>query len=111
MLTYKRKLILTKAQEERISSWIGACRTVYNLGLEIRISAWKNQQKSVSKFDLMKQLPSIKDIEWIKDVPCHTLQNTMERLDYSYKNFFRTVHSGGGFPKFASKRNYVSILM
>ncbi len=111
MLSYKRKLILTKKQEERISSWIGACRVVYNMGLEIRISAWKNQQKSVSKYDLMKQLPDIKDIDWIKDVPSQSLQSTIDRLDTSYKNFFRNCHKGGGFPKFASKRKYTSILI
>lgn len=110
MLTYKRKLILTKAQERRISSWIGACRVVYNMGLEIRMDAWKKCQKNISKFDLIKQLPTIKDIDWIKDVPCNSLQNTMERLDNSYKKFFRTCHSGVGFPKFASKKKYKSIL-
>ncbi len=111
MLTYKRKLILTKSQEKRISSWIGACRVVYNLGMEVKMSVWKNQQKSIGKFELMKQLPSLKDIDWIKDVPSQTLQNTMDRLDDSYKNFFRTCHSGGGFPKFANKKRYTSILM
>jgi len=110
MLTYKRKLILTKSQENRISSWIGACRVVYNMGLEIRIASWKNLQKGVSKFDLMKQLTEIKDTEWIKDVPSQSLQSTMDRLDISYKNFFRNCHSGGGFPKFANKRKYKSIL-
>ncbi len=47
MLTYKRKLKLTKEQASRIDSWIGACRVVYNLGLEVRIAAWKNKQESV----------------------------------------------------------------
>jgi putative transposase len=111
MLTYKRKLILTKTQESRISSWIGACRVVYNLGLEIRIEAYKNLQKSVNKFELMKQLTDLKDIDWIKDVPAQTLQNSMDRLDISYKNFFRTCHKGGGFPRFAAKRNYKSIIL
>jgi len=110
MLTYKRKLILTKSQEERLSSWIGACRVVYNLGLEIRIAAYKTAQQSVGKYDLMKQLPDIKDITWIKDVPAQTLQNSIERLDRSYQNFFRTCHSGGGFPRFANKYKYRSII-
>ena len=105
MLTYKRKLILTKAQEQRLSSWIGACRVVYNMGLEIRIATYKNLGKSVGKFDLMKQLTEIKDIDWIKDVPSQSLQNSIDRLDTSYKNFFRNCHKGGGFPKFANKRN------
>jgi len=111
MLTYKRKLILTKKQEERISSWIGACRVVYNMGLEIRIDTYKKTQKSVSKFDLMKQLTQIKDVDWIKDVPSQSLQNTMERLDFAYKNFFKNYSKGAGFPKFAKKNKYRSILL
>jgi putative transposase len=78
---------------------MGACRVVYNLGLEIRIAAYRNKQQSVSKFDLMKQLVDIKDIDWIADVPSQSLQNVIERLDNSYKKFFK----GGGFPKWANK--------
>ena len=111
MLTYKRKLILTEVQENRISSWIGACRYVYNMGLEIRKEAWKNKQISISAYDLMKQLPEIKHIDWIKDVPSQSLQNSIERLEKSYKTFFRTFGSGGGFPKFANKRRYKSIVL
>lgn len=107
MLTYKRKLILTKIQQSRIDSWIGACRVVYNLGLEIRIAAYKNKQQSVHKFDLMKQLVGIKYIDWIADVPSNSLQNVIERLDNSYKKFFK----GGGFPKWANKHKYNSILL
>ena len=107
MLTYKRKLILTKLQQSRIDSWIGACRVVYNLGLEIRREAWKNKQQSVHKYELMKQLTQIKDIEWIADVPSQSLQNVIERLDNSYQIFFK----GGGFPKWANKRKYNSIVI
>ncbi len=110
MLTYKRKLILTKSQEERLSSWIGVCRLVYNMGLEIKTSAWKNKQINVSVYDLMKQLTDIKDIDWIADVPSQSLHNSLERLDKSYKTFFRTCKLGGGFPKFKSKMDYKSIL-
>lgn len=110
MLTYKRKLKLTKIQEQRICSWIGACRLVYNMGLEIKIVAYKNKQVNISSYDLMKELTTIKDFDWIADVPSQSLQNSLERLDKSYKNFFRTCYSGGGFPKFKSKRKYKSIL-
>jgi len=106
--TYKRKLILTKAQSNTIMSWIGACRVVYNIGLEIKIETYKKTQKSVNKFELMKQLPELKkEVSWIKDVPSQTLQSVIEKLDKSYQNFFR----GAGFPKFASKRNFKSILL
>lgn len=107
MLTYKRKLILTKQQQSKIDSWLGACRVVYNLGLEIRIAAYRNKQQSVNKFELMKQLVDIKDIDWIADVPSQSLQNVIERLDSSYQKFFK----GGGFPKWANKHKYNSIVL
>ena len=110
MLTYKRKLKLSKVQEERISSWIGACRLVYNMGLEIKTISYKKDRINVSLYDLMKQLPTIKDIDWIADVPSQSLQNSLERLDNSYKNFFRNFKYGGGFPKYAKKSNYKSNL-
>jgi len=110
MLTYKRKLKLTKVQEDRLLSWIGTCRFVYNMGLEIKREAWKNKQQNVSYYDLSKQLTEIKYYDWIKDVPSQSLQNSLERLIGSYKNFFRTIKTGGGLPKFKSKRTYNSII-
>jgi transposase len=58
--TFKRKLNPTQQQAQRIVSWMGACRVVYNLGLEIKIAAYKNQGKYISAFELMKQLPDLK---------------------------------------------------
>lgn len=109
MLIYKRKLILTKNQEERISSWIGVCRLVYNMGLEIRIAAYKTHRKSIHKYALMRELKTIKDIDWIKDVPAQSLCGVIDRLDNSYKHFFR--RGCVGFPHFASKKTYKSILL
>jgi putative transposase len=109
--TYKRKLKLTKIQEQRISSWIGACRVVYNLGMEIKQAAYKSAGKSISKYDLMKQLPGLKkDFDWIGDVPSQTLQASIDRLEISYQNFFRSFKKGGGYPKYASKKTFKSIL-
>lgn len=105
IITYKRKLKLTKQQQQRIDSWIGACRYVYNLALETRIAAWK-KQKSIGKYELMKQLTELKDVDWIADVPSQSLQNVIERLDVAYQKFF----SGGGFPRWAAKHSYNSIL-
>ncbi len=90
-----------------INSWIGACRVVYNLGLEIKIDTYRKTQKSIGKFDLMKQLVELKkEVEWIKDVPSQSLQNSIERLDAAYQSFFK----GGGFPKWAKKSDYKSML-
>lgn len=110
MLTYKRKLILTVAQERRIASWIGACRVVYNLGLEISIDAYRKDIKRPSAYDLQKQITDLrKDFKWINDVPANTLADATARLQNAYLKFFNTCHSGGGLPKFANKRKFNSI--
>lgn len=107
--TFKRKLKLNKAQQQRIDSWIGACRTVYNLGLEISIAAHRNGHPRPSAYDLQKQITGLrKDIEWIKDAPCVSLQDSMERLNLAYQKFFKDRK---GFPKFASKKHYRSITL
>lgn len=103
--TYKYKLKLTKEQTDMVCSWIGACRYVYNLALETKIEAYK-KGVSLSKYDLINQLPSLKEVSWIKAVPAQTLQNSIERLDVAYQSFFK----GGGFPKWAKKHKYKSIL-
>lgn len=105
MLTFKRKLMLTTAQSRRIDCWIGTCRMVYNLGLEVRIAAYRNKQQSVHKFDLLKQLTEIRQIDWIAECPRDVQDNAIYRLDLAYDKFFK----GGGFPKWASKRSYKSI--
>jgi putative transposase len=109
MLTYKRKLILTKAQESRMDSWLGVCRLTYNLGLEIRIAAWRNKQQSVSKYELMRQMKDIRTIEWVGDCPFECMTDAIQRLDKAYRNFYRSYKTGGGFPRFRSKRKHQSI--
>lgn len=109
---YKRKLILNKEQANRIRSWIGACRVVYNLGLEIKIAHYKATGTSIHKYALMAQLPDLKkDYEWIKDVPANSLLASIEKLEISYQNFFRTCKKGGGFPKFANKKRFKSMVI
>lgn len=103
---YKRKLILNDYQRGKILNWIGVCRMIYNMGLEIKIAAYKNKMVSVHKFELMKQLTTIRnEYDWVRDLPVQCGQAALDRLDSSYSTFFR----GGGFPKFAHKKKYKSI--
>ena len=104
--TYKYKLKLTKGQVNLLNNWIGTCRYVYNLALDTKIQSYQ-KGVNVSKYDLMKQLTDLKDVEWIKSVPSQSLQNVVERLDFAFQKFF----SGGGFPKWAKKGEYSSILL
>ncbi len=105
--TFKYRLKLTPTQERTVDSWVNTCRAVYNLALETKIHAYRSYGVNVSVFDLHKQLPDLKkDIDWIKDVPSQTLQDAIDRMGKAYDSFFR----GGGFPRWATKDRYNSIL-
>lgn len=105
--TYKSRLRLSKTQAATIDNYINTCRAVYNLALETKMYAYKSQGVSLSKFDLINQLPDLKSgFEWVKEVPAQTLQGVIERMDTAYQSFFR----GGGFPKFARRDKYNSVL-
>lgn len=105
--TYKYKLKTNSFQSEKLNAWIHSCRAVYNLALETKIYAYSSKKISLTKFDLNNQLPELKqEFDWIKDVPAQTLQGVIDRLDDAYKTFFR----GGGFPKWANKYKYNSLL-
>ena len=105
--TYRYKLKPSAMQRQRLSSWVGACRYVYNLAKETKEYAYKAYGISLSYNDLQNQLPEIKTETWIKDVPGQTLQNAVKRMDIAYQNrraapFFR----GAGYPKWAKKDSY-----
>lgn len=104
--TYKFKLKLTSNQENHIDRMIGSCRVVYNLAKETKEYAYKSRGVSLSAYNLMKQLTDLKyEVEWLKETPAQTLQDSIERLDKAYKSFFK----GGGYPKWAKKHKYNSI--
>ena len=102
---YKYKLKLSKSQSQRIDSWVNTARYIFNLALETKICAYKSSGVSLHKYDLMSQLPALKEYDWIKDVPSQSLQDVIERLDKAYQSFYK----GGGFPKWAKKDQYKSI--
>ena len=98
---YRYRLYPTKDQSVQIDRSIGVCRLVYNLGLEVKIWAYKNGTR-LSSFDLCYQLVDLKkDYDWIRAVDSQALQAAVKKIDIAFKHFF----SGSGYPKFKSKRN------
>jgi len=63
---------------------------------------YKNYNIKTSKFDLINQLPDIKqEATWLNDCKTECLQSTFDNLDSAFKGFY----NGAGYPKFKSKRN------
>ena len=96
----KYELNPTKAQKTLIRQSCGCCRKVYNVMLDRKISAYKEDGTSLSKYELINQLVELKkELPFLKDVPSQALQQAIFNLDTAYANFFRK----GGFPKFKKK--------
>lgn len=99
---YKYRIYPNPQQTEMIEKTIGVCRLVYNLALEVKIRAWQSCGIRMSGYDLIKQLPGLKqDYSWIAEVDSQAVQASVRKLDGSFKSFFR----GSGFPKFKRKRS------
>lgn len=103
--TYKYKLKPNATQKATFEQWLGTCRFLYNNALEHRITAYKSNGTSISKYEQYNELPAIKkELPWIADVHSDVLQEVLDRIDKAYKAFF----NGSGFPKFQGKKFYNS---
>jgi len=97
---YIYRLYPTSAQEILINKHIGACRLVYNLALDTKTYAYKSYRKTLSKYDLIGQLPALKkEFTWLNEVDSQCPQQAIRNMDDAFKGFFK----GKGYPKFKSR--------
>ena len=102
--TFKYELFPTETQKVLIEQHFGACRFVYNWGLEQKIKAYEANRK-ISCFDLIRELTILKRKEeyyWLKEVYSQSLQMSIRNLDNAFTTFFKAQNK---FPKFKSKHN------
>lgn len=97
----KYELNPTARQKEQIRQTCGCCRLVYNTMLDMRITAYKDSKENISTFDLINQIPALKEEKtFLKECPSQALQQAVKNMDSAYKSFF---NKNGGFPKFKKK--------
>lgn len=114
--TYQYKLKPSKQHVQKFERWLGVCRLIYNMALEIRDAWYKKRNVTISKTELQKQITDIRnEWEWIGDIHSQVLQDVTDRLFRAYDNFFRRIKERrqgkrvkAGFPKFAKKHKFVS---
>ena len=100
--SFKYRMYPNKEQKELIHKHCGSSRYVYNLALETKNTAYLGSKHNFSSFDLIKQLPELKnELPWLKEVNSQSLQQSIQNMDIAFKKFFK----GAGFPKFKSKSN------
>lgn len=99
---YKYRIYPNKKQKELIAKTFGCVRFVYNYFLDLRISEYKNNGKSLSYYDTSKLLTQLKqEKSWLKEPDKDSLQKSLKDLDMAYQKFFKE-HTG--YPKFKSKK-------
>lgn len=95
----KYELKPTKSQKKNIKEICESCRIVYNVMLERKINAEKENGVVLSAYDLIKQLWSLKyEYKFLNDSPYQALVQAIFNLDFGYRNFKKKKPTD--FPKF-----------
>ncbi|MFA5599315.1 MAG: RNA-guided endonuclease TnpB family protein [Phenylobacterium sp.] len=107
--SYKYRLYPTKKQEKILVDTLTTCRYLYNNALAERINLYKDTKKSLSYVTQANFLTKNKN-EYQTKLHTQVLQDTLKRLDKSFKNFFRRVKNGekAGFPRFKAEHRFNS---
>ncbi len=101
--TFKYRLYPNQEQQVLIAKHFGCVRYIYNYALESKIKFYKQEEKTISSFDLIKQLVQLKrepDTCWLKEVNAQSLQQSILNLDKAFSSFFKKK---AGFPRFKSR--------
>lgn len=101
MRGYKFKLKATAEQESLFRQFAGACRVVYNLGLQQRENWFRQYRaafgKSMGYVSQARELTALRaEFDWLAAISQTCQQQALRDLDSAYQNFFA---GRGGYPK------------
>src|SRR5258708_26783403 len=97
---YRFRLEPTPKEEEGLRRIAGACRAVYNWGLERRKEHYAQYGKTLPYAAQNLELTELKHrpgLEWLKEADSQALQEALRDLDRAFVNFFE---KRARFPKF-----------
>ena len=107
MISYKFRLYPNKEQQKTLWSHANKLNWLYNHFLDQKIEAYKKEEKTISRYDLQKQIPELKKTDIIlKQIHSQVVQQVTDRLDKTYKHFFKR---GFGYPHFRSCKKFFGI--
>jgi putative transposase len=108
---YKYKLNPTPEQARQLEEVVWRCRTLYNIALEQRITAYRRSGVTLTGYQQQAELPDLK-LAFPEYAAVHSqvLQDVLTRLDKTYQAFFRRLKAGQtpGFPRFQGRNRYHS---
>lgn len=109
--SYKFRLYPTNTQSRDLEIMLDSHRHLYNRCLEIRSNAYKLYKISVSYADCSSWFKTERKYNnWFASLNFSSSQDTMRRLDGTFKRFFQKNKSGkrSGYPRFKPKDRFNS---
>lgn len=101
---YRYRLYPNREVQSIFNQWFGCCRKVFNVILDESIKQYEAGNKEFvnrkSMFSMITKLKADGEHDYLKQVPIHTLQASVDNLLTSYDRFFAKL---SGYPKFKSK--------
>lgn len=101
---FKIRIYPTKEQEELMWKHVGACRYIWNYMLALQEERYKNGEKHLSAFDMIKLLTPLKHDgkhDWLNEVSIGSLQTVCCDLDKAYTQCFKHTACK---PRFKSRK-------
>lgn len=101
---YKYRFYPTEQQRQELLRTFGCVRTVYNLALDARTSAWFLEQRRVTYAETSAMLTEWKrcdDLSYLSEVSSVPLQQSLRHLQAAFGNFFGKK---ARYPKFKSRK-------
>lgn len=115
---YKFRCYPTTSQVKALERQFAFACELYNAALEQRRTLWRERGLSITHKHQSKQLTELRQA-WAAEHPellpegmsRSAMQKTLERLDRSFKAFYRRAQGGErpGFPRFKSRRRWDSL--
>jgi putative transposase len=103
----KVRLYPTESQKESLAKAFGSCRWLWNRFLALTNETYKETGKGLSRYDLQKQLPSLKkEYQWLAETYSQCLQSVCLNLSRAFINFFE---KRACFPRFKCKHGKQSL--
>lgn len=107
---YRFKLYPTPSQEEIFKRYFGACRVIYNLGIDMQEAHYKQalidgSKKTLSYFTLERKFTEIKKTDeyaWLNELDNY-IKYVLHDVVMAYKKYFKGICN---HPKYKKKLNY-----
>jgi putative transposase len=113
--TYKYRLLGSKSTFAKSAEWLVLCQKLFNAALEQRINIYRQRKETISCYNQIKQLPELRaTFPEYEEIGSQVLQDVIERIDKTFKAFFKRVKNGGGkagFPRFKNRDRYDSFTL